>query len=87
VKASRLSRRALLLQSLCFSENRDRLLHGDIAAAFFDAVIDQAAASVCDRRAERQSPQIDRSDVGASQRSWPRTSLLGIIPALPPTTA
>lgn len=25
-----------------FSKNRDRLLHGDIAAAFFDAVIDQA---------------------------------------------
>src|SRR4030095_5453115 len=25
-----------------FSKNRDRLLHGDIAAAFFDAVVDQA---------------------------------------------
>lgn len=25
-----------------FSKNRDRLLHGDVAAAFFDAVVDQA---------------------------------------------
>jgi hypothetical protein len=30
-----------------FSKNRDRLLRSDIAAAFFDAVLDQARPPIC----------------------------------------
>ena len=68
-----------------FSKNRDRLLEGDIASAFFDAVLGQARAACCSRT--NTSPSMARcSKPGrASRASAARMKARSRRPMIPAT--